>query len=98
MMQQTLACNRVGVALLCITDRSKSCERSRKCTAELSDVPWGHNKRTVNVSTPSHLPRATQQAPHQILPLMKFDIPMMTAAMTAMNKDTVEREENVNSL
>lgn len=91
------------MALLCITDRSKSCERSRKCTAELSDVPWGHNKRTVNkrtvnVSTPSHLPRARQQAPHQIHPLMKFDIPMMTAAMTAMNKDAVEGEENVNSL
>ncbi len=57
----------------------------------------GYNKRTVDVSIPSHLLPAVQRGVQRIPPLMKLDILEMTGAMTALCQDTVEEEGNANS-
>lgn len=63
-----------------------------------SDDPReGGKKKTVDVSIPSHLLPAVQWGVQWISFLMKFDIPMMTGAMTALCQDTVKAEDNVNS-
>lgn len=70
----------------------------RESISEHSTGPRGDSERTVDVSIPSHLLPAVQRGVQRIPPLMKFDIVEMTGAMTALCQDTVEEEENVNSL
>lgn len=70
---------------------------AKKAFLSVSDGPWGDRERTVDVSIPSHLLPDVLQGVQRIPPLMKFDILVMTGAMTALCQDTVEGEGNMNS-
>lgn len=96
MIQRTVARNGVAAVLLCKAAGSKQGERSRERVSERSDGSGGYGKRTV-VVIPSYLLPAEQLRVQPLPLLMEFDVLEMTGAVTALCRDTVGEESNVNS-